>query len=204
MRSVPRWVLLSSGCAPVALILGWLVAASLHGAAYDAAAQTISVLAAPGGSGYWVMTTAFVVLGVCHLLTAWGLRPAATAGRVSLAAGGVAALAVVLFPTASSGGSLTHGWVAAAGFVLLAAWPLLAARTGDCVPWALRPLPAFGATAVMAGGAAWFLLELRFRGVPGVAERAVTTVQSVWPFLVALSCLRTTARARQPAGLVRR
>ncbi|MET9394906.1 DUF998 domain-containing protein [Streptomyces sp. NPDC006624] len=204
MRSVPKWVLLTSGCAPVVLILGWLVAASLHGTAYDAAAQTISVLAAPGGSGYWVMTAAFVVLGLCHLLTAWGLRPAATAGRVSLAAGGVAALAVAVFPAPSSGGSLTHGGVAAVGFAVLAAWPLLAARTGPAVPWALRPLPALGATALMAAGAAWFMLELHFQGVPGVAERAVTTVQSVWPFVVALSCLRATARERQPTGLVRR
>ncbi|MET9870384.1 hypothetical protein ABZZ16_30335, partial [Streptomyces sp. NPDC006386] len=51
MRSVPVWALVSSGCAPVVLIMGWLMAASLQGPAYDPAAQTISVLAAPGNSG---------------------------------------------------------------------------------------------------------------------------------------------------------
>ncbi|MEW2611257.1 DUF998 domain-containing protein [Streptomyces sp. NPDC047880] len=195
MRSVPTWALVSSGCAPVFLIMGWLIAASLQGPPYDPAAQTISVLAAPGNQGSWVMTAAFVALGFCHLLTAWGLRPAATAGRVALAAGGVAALAVAVFPAPSSGGSLSHGSVAAVGFAVLAAWPVLAARAGTAVPWALRPFPCLGATVVMAVGAAWFLVELHLHGVAGVAERAVTTLQSVWPFVVVLSCLRGPLRA---------
>ncbi len=201
VRSVPLWALLSSACAPVVLVLGWLVTASLQGSTYDPVAQTISVLAAPGTSGSWVMTAAFVALGGCHLFTAWGLRPAAVAGRIALAGGGVAALAVALFPAPSSGGSLQHGSVAAVGFVLLAAWPVLAARSGRGAPWALRPVPSLGATVVMALGAGWFLLELHLQGAMGVAERAVTTVQSVWPFVVVLSCVRPAVRPRgQRAG----
>ncbi|MFD7246234.1 DUF998 domain-containing protein [Streptomyces massasporeus] len=199
MRSVPTWALVSSGCAPVFLIMGWLVAASLQGPLYDPAAQTISVLAAPGSSGSWVMTAAFIALGCCHLLTAWGLRPAATAGRMALAAGGLSALAVAVVPAPSSGGSLSHGSVAAVGFAVLAAWPVLAARAGTTVPWALRPFPSLGATAVMAVGAAWFLVELHLHGAPGVAERAVTTLQSVWPFVVVLSCLRGSPRDECPS-----
>ncbi|MFD5481951.1 DUF998 domain-containing protein [Streptomyces hawaiiensis] len=194
MRSVPTWALVSSGCAPVFLIMGWLVAASLQGPPYDPAAQTISVLAAPGSSGSWVMTAAFIALGFCHLMTAWGLRPAGTAGRMALAAGGAAALGVAMFPVPSSGGSLSHGSVAAVAFALLAAWPVLAARAGIAVPWALRPLPSLAATTVMAAGAAWFLIELHLQGVAGVAERAVTTLQSVWPFVAVLSCLRGSPR----------
>ncbi|MER7479177.1 DUF998 domain-containing protein [Streptomyces sp. NPDC126510] len=199
MRSVPPWALVSSGCAPVFLIMGWLMAASLQEPPYDPAAQTISVLAAPGNSGSWVMTAAFVALGFCHLLTAWGLRPAATAGRVALAAGGVSALAVAVFPTPSSGGSLSHGSVAAVGFAVLAAWPVLAARAQAAMPWALRPFPSLGATAVMAAGAAWFLIELHLQGAAGVAERAVTTLQSVWPFVVVVSCLRGSLRDAHPS-----
>ncbi|WP_190199986.1 DUF998 domain-containing protein [Streptomyces djakartensis] len=198
MRSVPKWVLLPSSCAPAVLVLGWMVAASLHGPAYDPAAQTISVLAAPGTSGSWVMTGAFVAVGACHLLTSWGLRPAATPGRLALAAGGVAALAVAVIPAPSSGGSLSHGSIAAVGFSFLAAWPVLAARTGGAVPWGLRPLPSLGATAAMAVGMAWFLVELQLQGAPGVAERAVTTLQSLWPLVVVLSCLHRSARDRFP------
>ncbi|MFC8391362.1 DUF998 domain-containing protein [Streptomyces sp. NPDC057238] len=190
MLLVPRWALFSSGCAPVLLVAGWVIAASLEGPAYDPVTQTISVLAAYGAAGSWVMTAAFLGLGACHLLTAWGLRAAATAGRVALAGGGAAALVVALLPAPSSGGSLRHGSVAAVGFALLALWPLLAADGGRTAPWALRPAASAVATASMVVGAVWFLVEMHRHGAAGVAERVVTVIQSLWPFVVVTSCLR--------------
>ncbi|WP_128382378.1 DUF998 domain-containing protein [Streptomyces cavernae] len=190
MRLVPRWALLSSGCAPVLLTAGWTIAGVLEGPAYDPATKTISVLAADGASGSWVMTAALMALGVCHLLTAWGLRAAAFAGRLVLGAGGAAAVVVALFPAPSSGGSLRHGSVVTVGFTLLAVWPLLAIDRGGAAPWALRPGPSAMATAVMGVGAAWFLIELEVQGAAGAAERVVTSVQSLWPFVVVASCIR--------------
>ncbi|RSS25479.1 MULTISPECIES: DUF998 domain-containing protein [Streptomyces] len=198
MRFVPKWVLLSSGGAPALLIGGWSGAALFEGSAYDPATQTISVLGAYGAAGYWVMTTAFLALGVCHLLTAWGLRAAATAGRVALGGGGVAAFAVALLPAPSSGGSLRHGAVAVVGFTLLAVWPLLAVDGGAAAPWALRPAPAVAVCVLMAAGGAWFLFEMQRHGNAGVAERVVTFFQSAWPFVVAVSCLRHVRRAAPP------
>ncbi|MEV4681643.1 DUF998 domain-containing protein [Streptomyces kurssanovii] len=189
MRRVPRWALISSGCAPLVLVGGWTVAALLQGPAYDPATQTISVLAAYGAEGFWVMTGALLALGICHLFTAWGLRPAALAGRVALGGGGLAAFAVVLIPAPSSGGSLRHGSVAAVGFALLAVWPVLAADRGGAAPWGLRPLPSLMVTLLMGVGAVWFLIEIQRHGVAGVAERLVTCVQSLWPFVVVASCL---------------
>ncbi|WP_328941352.1 DUF998 domain-containing protein [Streptomyces sp. NBC_00250] len=190
MRPVPRWALLSSGCAPILLAGGWTVAALLEGPAYDPVTQTISVLAAYGAAGSWVMTGAFLALGVCHLLTAWGLRPAAPAGRVALAGGGVAALVVAWVPAPSSGGSLHHGAVAVVGFALLAVWPVLAVERGRGAPWGLRIAPSVAVTALMGLGALWFLVELNRQGSAGVAERLVTCVQSAWPLVVVASCLR--------------
>ncbi|MFC8918669.1 DUF998 domain-containing protein [Streptomyces sp. NPDC057116] len=190
MGLVPKWTLLSSGCAPVLLVAGWVIAARLEGPAYDPVSQTISVLAAYGAAGFWVMTGALLALGACHLLTAWGLRLAALAGRVALGAGGATAVAVALLPVPSSGGSLRHGSVAAVGFALLAVWPLLAADRDGAAPWALRPRPAMAATALMCLGALWFVVEMRQQGAPGVAERLVTFMQSLWPFVVVVSCLR--------------
>ncbi|MFD7702854.1 DUF998 domain-containing protein [Streptomyces caelestis] len=197
MPLVRRWALFSSGCAPVLLIGGWTIAASLEGPAYDPVTQTISVLAAYGAAGSWVMTAALLALGACHLLTAWGLRAAATAGRVALAGGGVAALVVALLPVPSSGGSLRHGSVAAVGFALLALWPLLATG-GGAAPWALRPVVSAAATALMVVGAVWFLVEARRQGAAGVAERVVTTLQSLWPFVVVTSCLRHVGGGDEP------
>ncbi|MFV0137881.1 DUF998 domain-containing protein [Streptomyces sp. HMX87] len=200
MPIVPKWALVSSACAPVLLVLGWVVAGGLEGRAYDPATQTISVLAAYGASGYWVMTGAFLALGVCHLVTAWGLRPAAPAGRVALAGGGLSALAVALVPAPSSGGSLRHGSVAAVGFALLAVWPVLAADRSGSAPWALRPVPSTLATVAMAAGAAWFVFEMQWQGVAGAAERVVTAMQSVWPFVVVASCLHGSGRSPDPGG----
>ncbi|WP_461084729.1 DUF998 domain-containing protein [Streptomyces deserti] len=198
MRLVPRWALFSSGCAPVLLAGGWTIAGVLEGPAYDPATQTISVLAAEGASGFWVMTGALVALWVCHLLTAWGLRAAALAGRVALAGGGVSALVVALVPAPSSGGSLRHGSVAAVGFVLLAVWPILAADRSGTAPWGLRPAPSVVATALIGVGAAWFLIEIQGHGAIGVAERFVTFIQSLWPFVVVASCLRHPGHDEHP------
>ncbi|WP_328766525.1 DUF998 domain-containing protein [Streptomyces sp. NBC_00286] len=192
MRIVPRWALLSSGCAPVLLAGGWAIAAVLEGPAYDPVSQTISVLAAYGAAGSWVMTAGLLALGACHLLTAWGLRAAALAGRVALAGGGAVTLAVALFPAPSSGGSLRHGFIAGAGFALLAVWPVLAADRRRGAPWGLRPAPSFAATALMTVTAAWFVLEMNRHGAAGVAERVVTSIQSLWPFVVVASCVRHT------------
>jgi hypothetical protein len=193
MRSVPRWTLLSSGCAPVVLIGGWTIAALLEGPAYDPATQTISVLAANGAAGFWVMTAALATLGVCHLITALGLRPAALPGRVALGAGGVAACAVALLPPPSSGGSLRHGSAVAVGFTLLAVWPVLAADRHRAAPWGLRPVPSLTATALMLASAVWFMIEMNQAGADGVAERLVTALQSLWPFVVVASCLRQSS-----------
>ncbi|MFG2115915.1 DUF998 domain-containing protein [Streptomyces sp. NPDC048718] len=195
MRAVPRWTLISSGIAPVLLIGGWAVAGALEGDGYDPARETISALAASGAAGSWVMTGAFLGLGVCHLVTAWGLRAARPAGRLALAAGGVVALVVALFPVPLSGGSIRHGSAAVAGFALLALWPMLAAAPGGPVPWALRPVPAVAVTTVMTLGAAWFLVATELHGAAGVAERFVTCLQALWPLVVVGSCLSYRPRA---------
>ncbi|MFJ8750262.1 DUF998 domain-containing protein [Streptomyces sp. NPDC102441] len=214
MRSVSWWVLFSSSCAPVLLVGGWAVSAQLQGPGYDPATTTISILAADGAAGYWVMTSALLALGACHVVTACGLRPAAPFGRVALAGGGLSAMMLALFPAPSSGGSFSHGVVVAVAFALLAVWPVLAVRRGvfgprarsgpgaaggpraAAPPWALRPWPSVTAAALMWLGGAWFLLALFVLDTAGAAERVLTFAQSFWPLVVVLSCVRG---AGQPA-----
>ncbi|HBF84301.1 MULTISPECIES: DUF998 domain-containing protein [Streptomyces] len=206
MRSVPWWVLLSSACAPVLLVGGWTISAVLQGPGYDPASATISILAADGAHGYWVMTSALLGLGVCHVVTACGLRPAARAGRLALGGGGVTAMLLALFPAPSSGGSLDHGTVVAVGFCLLALWPVLAVRRGSgplaqggaAAPWGLRPGPSLVAAGLMWLGGAWFLLALFVHDTAGAAERVVTFEQSFWPLMVAVSCARGTGGEERP------
>ncbi|ALU91990.1 hypothetical protein WQO_00560 [Streptomyces globisporus C-1027] len=199
MRSAPWWALVCSGCAPVLLVGAWMIAQVRQGPTYDPAADTLSVLAAYGATSYWLMTGMLLVLGTCYVATAHALRQAALPGRVALAGGGLSALALTLVPAPSSGGALEHGAVATVGVVLLAVWPPLAAvRSGSPVPWGLRLDVSLAASALMFASALWFVAELQTARAPGVAERVVTFLQALWPFLVVLSCRRGVAR--QAAG----
>ncbi|MFI5758626.1 DUF998 domain-containing protein [Streptomyces sp. NPDC051569] len=190
MRRAAQWALLSSGCAPVLLVGGWTIAQFLQGPGYDPVTQTISVLAAYGAPGYWVMTGILIALGSCYLATALGLRAAALAGRAALGCGGVAAMLLTAFPAPTRGGAFGHGAVVTVGFALLAVWPILAADRRGAAPWGLRPTVSIVASALMVAGATWFLVELQSRGAAGIAERALTFTQSLWPLLVVTSCLR--------------
>ncbi|MDQ8705351.1 DUF998 domain-containing protein [Streptomyces sp. LHD-70] len=201
MRFVPWWAVLSSACAPFLLVGGWSIAAQLHGPGYDPVTETISVMAADGASGRWVLTGVLFVLGTCHLVTAWGLRPAALAGRAALACGGVAVIGMGLSPVPESGGSEVHGWVAAVGFALMALWPVLASDRDGAAPWGLRLALSLAVCLLMGAGAAWFLIELhRQGGAAGVAERVLTTAQTAWPFVVVASCRGRAALRRDEMG----
>ncbi|MER5818256.1 DUF998 domain-containing protein [Streptomyces californicus] len=194
MRSAPWWALLSSGCAPVLLVGSWAIAQERQGPAYDPATGTLSVLASYGATSYWLMTGMLLVLGTSYVVTAHALRRAAPAGRLALAGGGLSALALTLVPAPSSGGALEHGAVATVGLVLLAVWPPLAAvRAEGPAPWGLRLDVSLAASAVMFASALWFLAELQSARAPGTAERVVTFLQALWPFLVVLSCRRSTS-----------
>ncbi|MBD2830494.1 DUF998 domain-containing protein [Streptomyces globisporus] len=179
---------------PVLLVGSWAIAQERQGPTYDPATDTLSVLASYGATSYWLMTGMLLVLGTSYVVTAHALRRAAPAGRLALAGGGLSALALTLVPAPSSGGALEHGAVATVGLVLLAVWPPLAAvRAEGPAPWGLRLDVSLAASAVMFASALWFLAELQSARAPGTAERVVTFLQALWPFLVVLSCRRSTA-----------
>jgi hypothetical membrane protein len=125
MQGVNRWAVLSSAAAPVVLVGGWLVAAMLQPPGYDPSSQTISTLAAHGSADSWLMTAAIFATGLCHTVTALGLRIVALSGRVALACGGVASVLVAWFPEPDSGPSMRHTAVTSVG---------VAARPGRCGP----------------------------------------------------------------------
>ncbi|MFE5667142.1 DUF998 domain-containing protein [Streptomyces niveus] len=189
MRRAPWWVLLSASGAPVLLVGASAISQVLQGPTYNPVVETLSILASYGARGYWLMTGILLVLGACYMATAHGLREAALPGRIALAGGGLAAMTLTLVPAPLTGGALSHGAVAATGFVLLAIWPALAARhRRRPAPWGLRFTVALVATALMCLCALWFVFELREGKAPGIAERVVTVVQAVWPLVVAVSC----------------
>ncbi len=189
MAVVPWWVVLSSTCAPVVLVGGWAYATTLQPPGYDPILDSISALAARGAADPWIMSSALYLLGVCYMATGYGLRASAMAGRVVLVAGGAASILVGLSPEPTGGAtSLRHLVSAGIGFTLLALFPVLAAGRGHAPNWTLRPATGRIVTVLMAGGAAWFLVELHGHGVAGLAERILTAAQTLWPLVIVLAC----------------
>jgi hypothetical membrane protein len=186
-RAVPRWVLWSSSAAPVLLIGGWTAGAARQPGGFDSTVRTISALAAVGAPDRWIMTSALAGVGVCHLVTALGLGPAAVAGRLALAVGGAATVGVAAFPLPGGDGPATaHAIAAGTAFVALAGWPLLSWRRGTAVP-ALRRGVAVAAGMALLALVGWFAAELLSGGRVGLAERAAAGAQACWPLAVALS-----------------
>jgi hypothetical protein len=192
MRRVPGWALLSSAAAPVLLIGGWTAAATRQPAGYDSTARSISSLAAHGAADRWLMTAALVGVGVCYVVTALGLGPAAPGGRLVLSAGGMATLGVAAFPLPAGGTSRGHAIAAGVAFLALAVWPALGWRRALPRPrrWPLRPSVSIGAAVVLLGLVAWFAGELIAGTRLGLAERAAAGAQAAWPAVVALSARR--------------
>ncbi|WP_432954319.1 DUF998 domain-containing protein [Micromonospora haikouensis] len=206
MRVVPPWALFSAGAAPAFLVGGWLLGAARQPGGFDQVSGTISALAAVGAADRWIMTLGLVGLGLCHCVTAAGLRPLAVGGRALLALGGVATLAVAAFPLPADGGSAPHGLAAAVAFGALALWPVLApagdgpragrpGRDAVGVAGGDRPAPdgyarGRAAWAALAVGllvpVAWFAVELATGGDRvGLAERVAAGAEALCPLLVA-------------------
>ncbi len=172
------------------LVAGWAIAGALQQRGYDPARQTISALAAHGADDRWLMTGAMIAVGVCYAATAVALRSVALAGRIALACGGAATILVALSPEPTHGTTTRHTVAAVLGVVAIAAWPRLAADGDPTGPVVLRPRLSSLASALMVLCALWFLLALRGNGAAGAAERVVTAVESLWPFVVVTVCLR--------------
>lgn len=176
----------------MALIGGWTVAASVQPHGYSSIEKTISALAQVGATDRWLMTSALVVLGVCHIATALGLRFARLPGRVLLAVGGVFTLGVAAFPLDEDGRSLTHAVVALIAFVALAVWP--SAGWADSGPIALQRPWAAASTLFMSLLVLWFFSSIG-SAHEGLAERCAAGAQALWPLAVVTTALMSTRRA---------
>lgn len=213
MGTVPWWAGATSVAAPALLIGGWTVAAARQPDGYDSLTSTISALAGRAATNRWIMTVGLAGLGLAYVLTALGLRPAAAAGRIALAAGGLATIGVSALPLPATGPSTAHGVAAAIGFVTLAVWPALSGRRAGPAPWpaALRMPVATGASGVLLVLIGWFAVALHAGVDAGLAERVAAGAESLWPLAVTVSALRQrrgdvageggTGPARQLSGV---
>lgn len=183
-RGALRTAVVSSVLASVALVGGWTWAADLVGDGFDPRAESISALASLATPHRWVMTSALVVTGLAHVVTAWALGSARRTGRILLAAAGVATLGVAAVPLPSrTESSAAHTAVATLAFGLLALWPVFAAT--DDGPAVLRRRVAWPAGAVLV--AAVLSLAVGLSGSAfGLHERVVAVLTVLWPVVTAV------------------
>jgi len=167
---------------------------------FDAVSRSISALGTVGMPYRWVIAVALVGVGVCHGATGIALRAAAEPGRILLIIGGISSILIAVNPQAQHGGSLPHEAFSLIGVVVMTIWPIAAIRREPDAPLGLRPGAAYAATAVTMALLVWFTAELFNGPLLGLAERAVTADQSIWPLLVALSVLAVPERAVALAG----
>jgi hypothetical membrane protein len=186
-----RWfAVLSSTAAPVLLIGGWTLAAALQPAGsgrpgFDSLRDTISALAGHNATHRWVMTVALLGVGLCHCVTALGLRPLATPARVMLATGGVATVLVAAFPLPRTG-SGAHQLAATVAFACLALWPALSRIPGNA-PQPVPPALMRAATGVLVTLVVLFCVALATGVLVGLAERAAAGAQALWPLVTVLA-----------------
>jgi len=196
MVRLPWWGVASSALAPVLLIGGWTVTAALQPVPFDSVSKSISALAAQGMPYRWLITSALLGVGACHVVTGLALHPVTEASRLMLIFGGVSGMVIAANPQHVHSGSPVHEIFSVSGVVLMMLWPVAGMRADPDAPAALRPQAAWTYGLVTIGLLLWFTTQLFSGDMLGLAERVITADQSLWPLIVVMSVL---VAQRRPA-----
>jgi hypothetical membrane protein len=189
-RAVPGWAIVCAALSPVLVTGGYLVAGALQPASYTPVRETVSVLAGQAGTDRWIMTSALLLVGGCHLLTAVGLTGVRAAARLLLVVAGLASIGIAASPEPVHGSTPRHLAWTALGAVVIAVWPAFAARRTPPRPLILSVYGSAAVTAVFIALLSWLVLETQGGSLLGLAERLTTSVQTCWPFIVAVALRR--------------
>jgi len=198
VRSSPAahpWAIISAGLAPILLTGAYLIAGILQPASYSPVRTTISAMAGQAGTDRWVMTGGIVGVAGCYLVTAAGLTGVRASARALLAVAGMAGLGIAASPEPARGATPRHLAWTVLGAVTIAVWPAFAARRASPRPLILSVYGSAAVTAVFVGLLGWLLAETRDGSVLGLAERLTSSIQTCWPFIIAVA-LRRTRRPR--------
>lgn len=192
VKVIPWWALVAGIAAPMLLIGGVFVGATLQPVSYNPVRDTISELAGGGATDSWVMTSAIVGVGLCYLVVGLGLKPARIVGRLLLVGGGVATLFVAALPQPRYGYSLAHELAVIVAAAACCTWPVFAAYRRHPVLLLTRA-PSFAAAGVLLGLLAWYAFESN-GALLGIAERCAATAPALWLLTVVVASQRALVR----------
>jgi len=108
---------------------------------------------------------------------------------------GLAGIGIAASPEPARGATPRHLAWTMLGAVTIAVWPAFAARRAAPRPLILSVCGSAAVTAVFVALLGWLLAETRDGSVLGLAERLTTSIQTCWPFIIAVA-LRRTRRPR--------
>ena len=198
--TVPPWAVVSAGLSPVLVTGGWLIAGAVQPASYSPVRQTVSVLAGHAGTDRWIMTTALFLVGGCYLVTAAGLAAAGMAARIVLIIAGMSSIGIAACPEPAPGSTPQHLAWTSLGAVMIAVCPAFTARRASPRPLILSARGSVAVTIVFIALLGWVVIETRGGRDLGLAERLTSSVQTTWPFVVAVALRRSQpARRRRSA-----
>jgi hypothetical protein len=198
VRSSPaarQWAIVSAGLAPILLTGAYLIAGIFQPTSYSPMRKTISVMAGQAGTDRWIMTGGIFLVGGCYLLTAAGLTGVRAPARALLVVAGLAGIGIAASPVPASGATPQHLAWTTLGAVTTAVWPAFTARRASLRPLILSVYGSAAVTAVFVALLGWLLMETHDGSVLGLAERLTSSIQTCWPFIIALT-LRRTRRPR--------
>jgi hypothetical membrane protein len=202
--AVHQWAIISAGLVPILLTGAYLIAGIFQPASYSPMRKTISVMAGQAGTDRWIMTGGLFLAGCCYLVTAAGLAGVRAPARALLTVAGLAGIGIAASPEPASGATPRHLAWTVLGAVTTAVWPAFAARRASARPLILSVYGSAAVTAVFVALLGWLFIETRDGSVLGLAERLTSSIQTSWPFIVALAQRRAGPWPAAPPGTARR
>jgi hypothetical membrane protein len=203
VRSSPaarQWAIISAGLAPILLTGAYIIAGIFQPASYSPVRKTISAMAGQAGTDRWIMTVGIFLTGCCYLVTAAGLTAVRPPARALLVVAGLAGIGIAASPEPAGGATPQHLAWTVLGAVTTAVWPAFAAPRASARPLILRSHGTAAVTAVFVALLGWLLIETRDGSVLGLAERLTSSIETCWPFIVALALRRAGPRPAAPPG----
>ena len=192
----PGWAIVAAALTPTLLVIAFLIGDALQPTSYSPIRQTMSVLAGQGATDSWVMTGALFLIGGCQLTTAVGLTTVRLPARILLIVTGLCSIGVAASPEPATGPGPRHLVCAALCAATTAAWPALIARRTERRPLILSVYVCAAVTVVFAALLCWVVIETQGGNDLGLAERVTSSVEGVWPLVVAVLLRRAWGDSR--------
>jgi hypothetical protein len=194
--AVHSGAIISAGLAPILLTGAYLIAGIFQPASYSPMRKTISAMAGQAGTDRWIMTGGIFLVGCCYLVTAAGLSGVRASARALLIVAGLAGIGIAASPEPAGGATPRHLAWTVLGALTTAVWPAFAARRASPRPLILSNYGSAAVTAVFVALLGWLFIETRDGSVLGLAERLTSSIQTCWPFIIALALRRVEPRSQ--------